>query len=136
MSNHHTPSLSTRSMRYADQNLNRLHTLNMKRLMNQFKTFRQQQKQPVSLEKKLMTYLIETYQIQKVLPHELSDFFDGYFQRVESSTSAQLPELPNGLFYCQSGNQFISFRSMDGDCDAEAFSTELQALCWLVIQAL
>lgn len=83
------------------------------------------------VSKHLKDYLIKTYHIRKVSCAELSDMFDHYFEYVESNEQAAQNKAEEGLFYTQSGDRFVTLKNIKGDCDAEGFSSEIAALCWL-----
>ena len=84
--------------------------------------------------KHLKDYLVKTHRIQKVSAQELSDMFDQYFDYMESSDPNAQNGVKKGLFYTKAGDRFVSLRNLKGECDAEDFSTEVEALCWLVAQ--
>ena len=77
-------------------------------------------------------YLVNVYNIQKVSHEELYFMFghsSAYLENRETMTQNKSLE---GLFYTKVGEKFISFRNLNGTCDAKDFSCEVKALCWLV----
>lgn len=83
------------------------------------------------ISRPLKDYLVKTHQIQKVSCQELSLMFDRYFDSMKKGASKERPVTSEGLFYAQSGDRFVSFKHLNGECDARDFTSEVHALCWL-----
>lgn len=80
----------------------------------------------------LKKYLRNTYNIQKVTCEELYLMFGHSITYMENKKSMAKNKAVEGLFYTKVGKKFISFRNINGVCDAQDFNCEVKALCWLV----
>ena len=97
-------------------------SLNLKHKQKQLK-----QKETTALK----DYLVKAFNIQKVSQEELYIMFSHSIDYMENRDIRDKNKALEGLFYTQTGKQFISFRNVNGICDAKDFNCEVKALCWL-----